>query len=488
MENKLNKVYDHKDFKKLGYEIIDLLTDYLKDSQQGNIPVMDWKNPDDHYEYWKNYNIEDGSAINLFKDIIENSIHIHHPKYMGHQVCAPAPISALASLISSMLNNGMAIYEMGPSATAIEKVIIELLVQKVGYSKDGDGFLTSGGTIGNLTGLLAARQKVIQSDIWENGLNEKLAVMVSSEAHYSVDRALRIMGFGASGIIKIPVNEDFTMNTRLLDKYFEETENKGIRIIAVVGSAPSTSTGMYDDLEAIAKFCSKKNIWFHIDAAHGGGAIFSDKYKYLLAGVENADSIVIDGHKMLMTPAIMTFLLFKEKNNSYSTFSQKAQYLLEKSGDEEWYNMASRTIECTKLMMSIKFFSILKIYGEEIFGQNVTYLYDLGNVFATKLKQLPDFELALQPHSNIVCFRYFNSDIKDAQLNILNSEIRNEILVKGEFYIVQTLLNEVVYLRTTLMSTKTTPEILSALIEEIRKLGETKLSSYSRNNSGINLL
>ena len=487
MGDRLSEVYDPENFKKFGYEIIDLLTDYLRDAQQGHIPVIDWKVPDDQFEYWKNYNIEDQSPTNLFKDIIESSIHIHHPNYMGHQVCPPAPISALASLVSSMLNNGMAIYEMGASATAIEKVIIELLVQKVGYSNNGDGFITSGGTIGNLTGLLAARQKAVQSDIWENGLNEKLGVMVSSEAHYSVDRALRIMGFGASGIIKIPVTENFTMKTQLLDEYFTKAVHEGIKIIAVVGSAPSTSTGMYDDLVAIAKFCSRKNLWFHVDAAHGGGVIFSDKYKNLLAGIENADSIVIDGHKMLMTPAIMTFLLFKEKNNSYSTFSQKAQYLLEKSGDEEWYNLASRTIECTKLMMSIKFFSILKLHGEEIFGQYVTYLYDLGKVFANKINQSPDFELALHPHSNIVCFRYFNKDIYDNQLNDLNSEIRNEILVKGEFYIVQTLLNDIVYLRTTLMNPNTTSEILSTLIEEIRRLGEAKLSSYLRNKGDSNL-
>jgi len=137
--------------------------------------------------------------------------------------------------------------------------------------------------------------------------------------------------------------------------------------------------------------------------------------------------------------------------------------------------------------MSIKFFSILKLHGEEIFGQYVTYLYDLGKVFANKINQSPDFELALHPHSNIVCFRYFNKDIYDNQLNDLNSEIRNEILVKGEFYIVQTLLNDIVYLRTTLMNPNTTSEILSTLIEEIRRLGEAKLSSYLRNKGDSNL-
>jgi L-2,4-diaminobutyrate decarboxylase len=313
MEDKLKEVYNPENFKQVGYELIDLISGYLKDAEQGNIPVNKFEEPETQMEFRKNYDLGDNPPVKLFKDIIDRSIHVHHPKYMGHQISPAAPVSALASMLSAILNNGMAIYEMGSAATAIEKVVVDMIAQKIGWGQEGDGFLTSGGTIGNLTALLAARQTNTSEDIWENGLEDNLGIMVSSEAHYSVDRALRIMGFGTKGIIKIPVGETFTMKTQLLDEYYEKATLNGIKVIAVVGSAPSTSTGMYDDLESIAKFCAKQKIWFHVDGAHGGAAIFSSKYKHLLKGIEHADSIVIDGHKMLMTPSIMTFLLFKEK-------------------------------------------------------------------------------------------------------------------------------------------------------------------------------
>lgn len=468
----LDDIYNPEKFRNTGHELIELLTSYIKDCKEEKIPVMNWKEPADQLEFWKDFTSKHKDPIELFRTLIDRSIHLYHPKYMGHQLCPPAPISALISLLGELINNGMAIYEMGPAATAIEKIIIELIAKKIGYDENGDGYITSGGTIGNLTAMLAARQNAVESDIWEEGLNENLGVMVSSEAHYSVDRALRIMGLGSKGIIKIPVNDEYTIRTELLDEYYEKAKKDGIRVISVVGCAPSTSTGMYDDLEAIAEFCKKKTLWFHVDGAHGGGAIFSDKYKHLLKGIEYADSVVIDGHKMLMTPALLTFVMFKEKDVSYSTFSQKAQYLWEKNQDEEWFNMARRTIECTKLMMSIKFYAILITHGEEAFNESVTHLYNLGKLFSQKIKEKAGFELALEPHSNIVCFRYKPTGLSDKEIDELNSKIRNNILKEGEFYIVQTLLGERVYLRTTLINPRTDAGIFDELLDRIEEVGE----------------
>ena len=471
MDSKLKSVYEAQDFKRVGHELIELLADYLKDTAEEKIPVMKWSEPSEQFEFWKKFTENSSDPLELFKNLIDRSIHLHHPKYMGHQLCPPAPISALISLLGELVNNGMAIYEMGPAATAIEKVIIELIARKIGYDENGDGYITSGGTIGNLTAMLAARQNAVKSDIWEEGLNENLGVMVSSEAHYSVDRALRIMGFGSKGIIKIPVNEEYSIRTDLLETYYQKATEDGIKVIAVVGCAPSTSTGMYDDLQGIASFCKSKNLWFHVDGAHGGGVIFSQKYKHLISGVEHADSVVIDGHKMLMTPALLTFVMFKDKDVSYSTFNQKAQYLWEKNQDEEWFNMARRTIECTKLMMSIKFYAILISYGEEIFDSSVTHLYGLGEEFASKIKLRNDFELALEPDSNIVCFRYKPNGISEEETDKLNSNIRNVILKDGEFYIVQTLLGERVYLRTTLINPMTNSGIFDELLDRIEEIG-----------------
>ncbi|MCB2209154.1 MAG: aminotransferase class I/II-fold pyridoxal phosphate-dependent enzyme [Bacteroidetes bacterium] len=429
--------------------------------------VIDWKEPDDLYEKWKDYIDKDVSSQQFFKDLIEQSIQLHNPRYMGHQVAVPLPVTALASMAGSLLNNGMAIYEMGPVASVLEKWIISHFAGLIG-NKDSDGYLTSGGTLATLTALLSARQAMLKNDVWENGQEEKLAIMVSEQAHYSVDKAARIMGLGSQGVIKVPVDEEFKMQTDQLEPLFKRAENDGLKVIALVANGCSTSTGTYDDLAAISKFCDSKNIWFHLDAAHGGGVIYSPKYKHLLNGIEKADSVIIDLHKMLMGPALSTLVLFKNSDDSYKTFSQKAQYLWENEQDKEWYNYAKRTLECTKLMMSIRFYAIIQAYGIEIFNEYVTRQYDLAREFAKLIQMKSDFELATEPMSNIVCFRYAPQNVAD--LNELNGRIRKKSLENGDYYIVQTALNGDIYLRVTLMNPFTETTHLKSLLEEITKI------------------
>ncbi len=477
MDPLLTSAYHPESFRQAGHALIDQLADYLTTTQQeGKGPVIQWKNPEEQLQFWQQYTPTQGDFASLFKDIMEHSIHIHHPQYMGHQVCAPAPAAALAGLLSAFLNNGMAVYEMGAAATAIEKIVIDTFNTVIGYGPAADGYLTSGGTLANLTALLAARKAKAPTDIWQEGHSNALAVMVSEEAHYCIERAARIMGLGAKGIIKIPVNENFHMRTELLEEYYNTAQAQGLQVIAVVGSACSTSTGTYDNLEAIARFCQANELWFHIDGAHGGAAAFSQQYKHLVKGIEKADSVAIDCHKMLMTPALATALLFKETQHSYTTFSQKAQYLWSRAEDNEWHNLAKRTFECTKLMMSIKFFTLLKMYGLHVFDANVTSLYNLGRSFASIIQDRSRFELALEPVSNIVCFRYIVADASTEVLNLLNAEIRENLLENGDFYVVQTTLHETVYLRTTLMNPFTTSEHLNALLDTIETIADNKIT------------
>ncbi|MGO4919047.1 pyridoxal phosphate-dependent decarboxylase family protein [Maribacter spongiicola] len=463
----LEQVYKASDFNLNGHILIEQLTSHLEDKTNASSRnAINWNEPEKELEFWKNF-LTDGDKKDLFSEITKRTTYVHHPHYMGHQVSPPAPVTALTGLISSLLNNGTAVYEMGMSSNAIERIIIELLCKKIGFDNTSGGFLTSGGTLANLTALLSARKAITKRDIWNEGNQNQLGIMVSEEAHYCVDRAARIMGLGEQGIIKVPVTKDFRMDTDLLESKFKEAQEIGIEIFAIIGSAPSTATGIFDDLEVIGEFAIKQKIWFHVDGAHGGAGIFSEKYKHTLKGIELADSVVIDGHKMMMMPALTTALLYKNALNANATFSQKADYLLTDSEHEDWYNSGKRTFECTKNMMSIHWFTLLKLYGEEVFDANVTHLYDLGALFAHLIEKEPNFELALQPMSNIVCFRYYPSGMDEEHINALNVKIRQSLLEDGEFYIVQTKLKGSQYMRITVMNPFTTELHFKALIKKI---------------------
>lgn len=469
---RLQEAYSSEHFRQEAHRLVDQLADYLAAAQNQECEtVIPYRTPEDNLRFWQeNFENGVGDAADFFGEVIKKSTHLHHPRYMGHQVSPPLPMAAMAGMLTGLLNNGMAVYEMGLVSNPLERILSEVLTSKIGFGREASGLLTSGGTLANLTALLTAR--ATQTDVWENGHDESLAVLVSEEAHYCIDRAARTMGMGSGGIVKIPTNEHFQMRTELLEDYYQKTVQSGRKVIAVVGSACSTSTGAYDDLVAIADFCKKHQLWFHVDGAHGGAVVFSERYKGLVNGIERADSVVIDWHKMLMTPALATALLFRRNEDSFQTFHQKAQYLWANQASHEWYNSGKRTFECTKLMMSVKIYSILKMYGEEIFTENVEVLHGLAATFATMITERKGFELALIPESNIVCFRYVGEGRTGGEVQTLNAKIRQQLLEEGKFYIVQTTLREKLYLRVSLMNPLTKESDLLALLDDIEQMAK----------------
>jgi len=462
----LRAAYNVEEFRKAGHALIDLLSDHFIQGQQNQDKVLHYQTPEKELAFW-NQQVETQDALSLFKNIIQHSINVQHPRFLGHQVAVPALMSGLSSLLVDTLGNGTGVYEMGMASNAIEKVVIDMLAKTIGFETQACGHLTSGGTLANLTAMLAAHKAKAPNNVWADGHKEKLAIMVSEEAHYCIDRSARILGMGDEGIIKIPVDDQFKIKTSLLEPCYKMAIEKGYVVIAIVGSACSTATGSYDDLEAIGQFAQENNIWFHVDGAHGGAVVFSDKYKHLVEGVAQADSVVIDFHKMLMTPALTTALVFKRASHSYETFQQQANYLWNDATTHEWYNSSKRTFECTKLMMSVKIFTLIKVYGIRIFEENVNRLYDLGKAFAEIIKADHAFELAIAPETNIVNFRY--TDASENTLNDVNTQLRQQLVEEGNFYIVQTMLNNNVFLRCCIMNPLTNTNDLKELLVRLKK-------------------
>lgn len=457
----LEQVYDPEEFRRLGHSLIDMLADHLSLNRSGGRDkVIDYVDPDRNLADWDQANPE---PLEYFRKLIQNSMHLHHPRYIGHQVCPPAPLAALAAMEGMFINSGGAIYEMSQASSTLERLVIDRLKPYFGFS-DGDGIITSGGTLANLTALICARNVRAGENVWQNGQEMQYAFMVSEEAHYCIDRAVRIMGWGDKGIIKVPVDDNYCIRTDLLAVYYQEAMAKGIEVLGVVGSAPTTSTGKYDDLQALGRFAADHGLWYHIDAAHGGPAVFSEKYRHLMEGCQLADSITVDAHKMMMVPSLTTMLFFRESRNSYKTFAQQADYLWNASA-EEWYNYGKRTMECTKIMLSTRIYALMQHYGIDVFGRNIDTCYGLAATFAEKVKTNPGMSLAVMPDSNIVCFRL--NGYPGAYANDLNRKVRQAMLEEGRFYIVQTVLRGDVWLRISIMNPMTTSDDLQALIDHI---------------------
>ncbi len=471
--------FDAEKFREQGQRIIDDLATFLEDSTTGNAAqVLPWRDENAQYDAWKELLDRDIELEELFREVCSASIRLHHPRYLGHQISPPATASALAGFVADTLNNGMGVYEMGMAGTVMERLVIEMLARQFGFADSASGFLTSGGSMGNLTALLAARNTA-DPDVLEAGnRDQQYAVMISEQAHYCIQRAAGIMGWGRQGIITVPVDEHYSMRVDLLPELYDQATRSGKRVVAVVGSACSTATGAYDDLAAISQFCSQRDLWFHVDGAHGAAAAFSQKYRCRLDGIELANSVTLDFHKLLLVPALATAVVFRDAGQSYVSFAQKAEYLFDEHVPEsQWHNLALRTFECTKAMMSLKVISVLAEHGLAAWDANVTQLYDLANKFADMIDETPAMELLVRPQSNIVCYRYVPANAEQA--NAINRDVRERLLHEGKFYVVQTISDGTHWLRTTIGSSLTTTEHLGQLLEEVTRIGQ-QLESQAR--------
>jgi L-2,4-diaminobutyrate decarboxylase len=458
-EDILRAIYDPEAFREEGHRLIDLISDHLQLSSTGEGLVFPGLKPDEMLSFWERFGQENHNPEELFTATLSQSINLHHPGYIGHQVVPPAPLAVLAELLGAYLNNGMAVYEMGPASTAMERLVIRKLCEWMNLGPEWGGFLSSGGSLGNLTALLTARKMTLKE-----GEFSKAAILVSEQAHYSISRAAMIMGLPSANLITVPVDKNFGINPELLEETYQNTLARGLRPFAIVGSACTTSTGSYDPLNAIADLAEKHGMWSHVDAAHGAIARMLQEFAFLVDGMERADSVVIDFHKMFLVPALTTAVLYRNEASSFATFSQEAEYLLRSSESQEWYNSGNRTIECTKLMMGLRVFTPMYIYGREAFEAYGRTCFRNCRDFAAMLEADSDFELAMPPQSNILCFRLRKATDRDT------IAIREALLREGKFYIVQTKINGSAFFRITVMNPFTGIADFNALMKYLKSL------------------
>lgn len=475
-------IYDSKIFGKLGTELVDLLTGYLKTAVEDSTsaPIAPVFNPQKLLKQWElNPGIANGTDqfMPIVRQFIEQSIVMQSPRYMGHMNAVPTPIATLCDFLVSFLNSDNGVFEQSSVGTVMEKRVIDWMCEAVGYGKDAGGFITSGGSLGNLTCLLAARQVASGLDVWKDGIPKdgQLAIMASDQSHYCARRAAQIMGLGESGVVLIKSDETFHINSEAIEDAYRAAKADGKQVFAIVGSACNTAPGTYENLNAIADFAEKNHMWFHVDAAHGGTAVTSRKYKHLLNGIERADSVVWDFHKTMMMSSLATAVLFKDHRNSYQAVKQDAPYLYKANDVEsdDWYTLSKRTMECTKTTMSLKPYMMLEIYGAEIFERYVDVTLDAAREFAAIIKANADFELILEPESNIVCFKYNPTKlVRGAVLDDLQKEIRQKVLESGRFCIVQTVFkNAGTCLRVVFMNPLTASGEMVELIALIEDIG-----------------
>lgn len=469
-------MFDPEQFRANGHALIDLLAEHLESNLKGHGKVIDWHDPASASYHWQQPlpqqpRLTPADLLATLRDeILPAGLAIHHPRNLGHQVSSPLPLAALCDLVAALTNQAMAVYETGPAATMIEHQVIRWMGELIGWSQ-ADGVLTSGGAQANLTALLAARQRCAGPDVWNQGVasGQPLRILTSEHAHYSIARAAGIMGLGTQAVTRIAADAAGRMCLQGLRDAHQQAQQDGARIIAVVAAAGCTPTGSVDNLVAIGAYCREHALWLHVDGAHGASALLSSTHREALKGMELADSVTWDGHKLLYMPATVSAVLYREPQNSYAAFAQEASYLFQgKETSEEAWNTSYRTLECTKRMMGLKLWAAFSLYGREGLGALVDQVFATARLLADKLSLAPDYELLMAPQTNIVCFRHRPQALADSDVH--QASIRRTLVESGAFHLTQVQLHGNLWLRTTLMNPLTTEDDLNALLAAIRDI------------------
>jgi len=396
--------------------------------------------------------------------LLAHTTRLHHPGELAHQVAAPDVPAALADLLHGAINQPTSIYEMGAATGAIEAAVIEWMTERVGWDHQAGGVLTHGGSLANLTALLAARAAAAP-EAWRDGVAPGLVVLAPPSAHYSVKRSVAMLGMGERAVIALEVDELERIVPERLEATVERVLADGQHPIALVAAACATSTGLHDDLEAVGRFCREQEIWFHVDGAHGASALLSPSHRPLLRGIEGADSVIWDAHKMLRTSSVCAAVLLRDRRRLEAAFQQQAAYLFYGDDDDAaGPDLLGRQLECTKAPLGLKVFLNLAFRGERGLGDFVSAQYDKTQRFFELIEAHQGFECLCRPESNILCFRYGD----DSAFQV---ELRERLLVEGNFHLSSTEVDGARWLRMAVMAPATDETTIEALLDAIERLG-----------------
>ncbi|MFD3522599.1 pyridoxal phosphate-dependent decarboxylase family protein [Streptomyces sp. NPDC058653] len=428
------------------------------------------------------------------------------PACAAHLHCPPLAVAVAADLAVSALNPSQDSWDQAPAATALETLLLEELAAMVGYDPtEAAGVLTSGGTESNLMGLMLARDRVLGTATGRQieltgvpragigaGAGARPRILASAAAHFSVQRAAALLGLGEDAVIPVPVDTQLRMRAGALAATLEACVERGQLPVAIVATAGTTDTGAIDPLRECAELAAEYGAWLHVDAAYGGGALLSDRLAPLLDGVERADSVSLDWHKLGWQPAAAGIFLVR-RSETYASLARRAVYLNPADDEEAGYpSLLGLSLRTTRRADAFKIAVTLRTLGREGLGRLVDACHELAVAGARAVSAHPRLELhgeaggaagagarAGDPVLTAFLFRYVPEGPADGErTDRLNASLRRRLLREGGAVVGRTELPGEgpgrVRLKLTLLNPHTTVAEVERLLRAVVAAGEAE--------------
>lgn len=428
-------------------------------------------------------------ALDRTAPVLQNSVGVSDPRCIAHLQCPPIIPALAAEILLTAANQSMDSWDQSPAATHLERQFVAELCDLFGYD-NGDGVFTSGGTQSNFVGLLLARNEVLLEeygvDVQQEGLPSEaheLRVLCSEDGHFTAKQAAAHLGLGEDAVVTVPTDDDHRLSITAFDRTVETLREAGKRPFAVFATAGTTDFGSIDPLEALSDRASELDCWFHVDAAWGGALALSDTYDEKLAGIQAADSIAVDFHKLFYQPISCGVVLVADET-AYDLIDRNAAYLNPESDDVEGVpNLVSKSVQTTRRFDALKPFVTMQAIGREGLASLIEYTLELADDAAALIEDNSNLRLIHDSELNVVLFRYEPDHVPDgatsgAWTSELNEAIRDSLLDDGEGVVARTEVDGVTCLKLTLLNPRTTCEDLRVLLREITDRGTELETTY----------
>ncbi|MDW7650200.1 MAG: aminotransferase class I/II-fold pyridoxal phosphate-dependent enzyme [Bacillota bacterium] len=432
---------DRETFRKFGYEFVDWVADYFENVD--NFPVRSKAVPGEILERLPLNPPMDGEPMeNIFTDfkeiIMPGITHWQHPGWFAYFPANNSPASVLAELLTAGIGAQGMIWQTSPAATELEEVVMNWLRQMLGLPEGMVGVIQDTASTATLCALLTARESATGFAANTEGAKMPLVVYASEEAHSSVDKAVKIAGYGKQSLRSIPTDDNFAMNPEQLEAAILRDMDAGLIPACVVATVGTTSSTAIDSLEQIGRICRKHNIWLHVDAAFAGTAAILEEKRWLIQGAELIDSFVFNPHKWMLTNFDCSAYFVKDPGLLVKTFEIHPEYL-KTSADSQVKNYRDWGIQLGRRFRALKLWFVIRSYGVRGIQEMVREHIRLAELFKGWVAADERFEVLAPVNVSLVCFR-LRGGTADAELEELNRELLERVNTTGTVYLTHTSL------------------------------------------------
>ncbi len=465
------------DFRAAMHRVADLVADYLE--RVGDYPVLPRVAPGDIGRALPAEPPEAPEPLDRILDdyqrLIEpNVTHWNHPGFLAYFAITGSGPGILGEALAAALNVNAMLWRTAPAATELEERVCDWVRRMVGLPPEFRGHINDTASTSSLVALAAARHRLDGAEIRQRGMAGRsdlppLVLYTSDQAHSSIDKAAIVLGLGLDQVRRLPSDREFRLLPAVLAEALAADRAAGRRPMAVVATAGTTSTTSVDPLPEVAAICRRHRVWLHVDAAYAGSAAVCPEHRALLAGLEAADSVVLNPHKWLFTPVDCSLLYVRDLPGLAAAFSLVPEYL--KSEEAEVTNLMDLGFQLGRRFRALKLWLVIRAFGVEGLRERIRAHCELAREFAAWVEADPDFELAAPVPLSVVCFRAVVGGPGEAQ-DRFNERLLAEVNAAGPYLLSHTRLRDRHVLRLAIGNLRTTAEHVAGawrLIQETKE-------------------